>query len=83
MDGGFLDGYISPSGDDFFGIIKPDGFFHSAVSLEVTKDNSKIKCGGVAFSLSFMKPKIKIIPLKYGDLHFHPGETVRIKIEVQ
>ena len=83
MDGGFLDGYISPSGDGFFGIVKPDGFFHPAVSFEVTKDNSKIKCGGVAFCLSFMKPKIKIIPLKYGEKLFHTGEKVRIKLEVQ
>jgi len=83
MDGGFLDGYISLSGEGFFGIVKPDGFFHPGVSLEVVKDNSEIKCSGVAFRLSFMKPKIKLIPLKYGELLFHPGETVRIKLEVQ
>ena len=83
MDGGFLDGYISPSSDGFFGIIKPDGSYHPAVSFEVTKDNSKIECGGVAFSLSFLKPKIKIIPLKYGDILFHIGEKVSIKIEVE
>ncbi len=83
MDDGFLDGYISPSCDDFFGIVKPDGFFHPAVSLEVTKDNSEIKCGGVAFCLSFMKPKIKIIPQKYGEMLLYPGDKVRIKIQVQ
>ena len=83
IDGGFLDGYISQSGDDFFGIVKPDGFIHPAVSLEVTKDNSEVTCGGVAFCLSFKKPKIKIIPPKYGEKLFHPGEKVRIKIEVQ
>jgi len=83
MDNGFLDGYIPSSGDGFFGIVKTDGFFHPVVSLEVEKDNSEIKCSGVAFRLSFIEPKIKVIPLKYGDMLFHQGETVRIKLEFQ
>lgn len=83
MDGGFLDGYISSSGDGFFGIVKHDGFFHPVVSLEVTKDNSEIKCSGIAFRLSFIEPKIKLIPLKYGERLFEAGEKVRIRIGVQ
>ncbi len=83
MDGGFLDGYIPCLDDGFFGIVKPDGFFHPQVSLEVTKDNSEIKCSGIAFSLSFIEPKIKLIPLKYGDRLFDAGENVRIRLGVQ
>ena len=83
IDGGFIDGYIPCSDDGFFGVVKPDGFFHPSVSLEVTKDNSEIECSGIAFRLSFMKPKIKLIPLKYDDKLFHPGEKVRIKLGVQ
>ena len=83
MDMGFLDGYIPCSDDGFFGIVKPDGFFHPSVSLEVTKDNSEIECSGIAFRLSFMKPKIKLIPLKYGDRLFEAGEKVRIRLGVR
>jgi hypothetical protein len=82
MDGGFLDGYISSMEDGFFGIVKPHGFFHHGVSLEVTKDNSGIKCGGVAFCLSFREPRIKLIPLKYGDGQLCVGDKVCINIEV-
>ncbi|MBU4339904.1 MAG: M23 family metallopeptidase [Euryarchaeota archaeon] len=80
MDCGFLDGYVPYSDDGFFGIVKPDGFFHPQVSLEVTKDNSEIKCSGIAFRLSFIEPKIKLIPLKYGDRLVEAGEKVRIRL---
>jgi hypothetical protein len=80
MDGGFLDGYISSMEDGFFGIVKPNGFFHPVVSLEVAKNNSGIKCSGVAFCLSFREPRIKLIPLKYGDGLLSVGEKVRIKL---
>ncbi|TAN35704.1 MAG: hypothetical protein EPN24_06950 [Candidatus Methanoperedens sp.] len=83
LDGGFLDGYISSMEDGFFGIVKPHGFFHPGVSLEVTKDHSEIKCNGIAFCLSFREPRIKIIPLKYGDGQLCVGDKVRIKIEVR
>ena len=83
IDGGYLDGYIPCSDDGFFGVVKPDGFFHPSVSLEVTEDNSEIKCSGIAFRLSFMKPKIKLIPLKYGDRLFEDGEKVRIRLGVR
>ncbi len=80
MDGGFLDGYIASKESGFFGIVKPNGFFHPAVSLEVAKNNSEIKCSGVSFSLSLKEPRIKVIPLKYGDELFSVGEKVRIKL---
>ena len=80
LDGGFLDGYISSMEDGFFGIVKPNGFFHPVVSLEVAKNNSGIKCSGVAFCLSFREPRIKLIPLKYGDGLLSVGEKVRIKL---
>jgi hypothetical protein len=83
MDGGFLDGYIPCSDDGFFGFLKPGGFFHPPISLEITKDNSEIKCSGIAFRLSFLEPKIKLIPLKYGDRLFEPGEKVRIRLGVR
>jgi hypothetical protein len=83
IDGGFLDGYIPYSDNSFFGIIKPDGFYHPIISLEVTKDNSEIKCSGIAFRLSFIEPNIKLIPLKYGDRLFEAGEKVRIKLGIQ
>jgi hypothetical protein len=83
LDGGFLDGYISSMEDGFFGIVKPHGFFHPKVSLEVTKDNSGIKCNGIAFCLSFREPGIKVIPLKYGDGFLSVGDKVCIKIEVR
>ncbi len=83
VDCGFLDGFIAYENGGFFGIVKPNGFFHPAVSLEVTKDNSEIKCSGVAFSLSFKERGIKLIPLKYGDRLFDTGDKVGIKISVQ
>jgi len=82
MDCGFLDGYIPCSDDGFFGIVKPDGFFHPRVSLEVTKDGSEIICTGIAFRLSFIEPKIKLIPLKYGDGLVEVGEKIRIRLGV-
>ena len=83
LDNGFLDGYISHSSDGFFGIVKPHGFFHPMVSLEIKKDNSEIKCNGIAFCLSFREPRIKVIPLKYGDGQLCVGDKVQIKIEVR
>ena len=85
IDGGFLDGYISSNHEDgFFGIIKPQGFFHSEVmSIDVTKEDSKIECGGVAFSLSFDEPMIKVIPKKYGDKLLSAGDDVNIKLEIK
>ncbi len=85
IDGGFLDGYISSNHDDgFFGIIKQQGFFHSeAMSIEVTKDDSKIECGGVAFCLSFDEPMIKVIPKKYGDRLLSADDDVNIKLAIK
>lgn len=85
IDGGFLDGYISSSRDDgFFGIIKMQAFYHSEVmSIDVTKEDSKIECGGVAFSLSFDEPLIKLIPRKYGDKLLSEDDEVNIKLEIK
>jgi hypothetical protein len=82
IDGGFIDGYI-PLGEDsgFYGIIKPEGFFHHEISsLEVRKKNSDVKCSGIAFRLSFIEPEIKVIPEKYGDNPLSVGEEVNIRI---
>ncbi len=85
IDGGFLDGYIaSNSEDDFFGVIKPQGYFHPEVSaLEIAAGGSEITCAGIAFSLSFNEPMIKVIPLKYGDALFSMDDIVSIKLEVK
>ncbi len=84
IDGGFLDGFVSSSPEEsFFGIVGPQGFFHPEVlSLDISRGNKKIECGGVGFCLSFKEPRIKVIPRKYGDKLFSEDEKVRIKIGV-
>ncbi|VVB87105.1 Uncharacterised protein [uncultured archaeon] len=82
LDGGFLDGYIASNEGGFFGIVKPQGFFHPGVSLEVKTGDSIINCSGISFCLSFREPRIKVIPLKYGDELLSVGEIVHIRIAV-
>jgi murein DD-endopeptidase MepM/ murein hydrolase activator NlpD len=83
LDGGFLDGYIASKEGGFFGLVKPQGFFHHEVSLEVMTDGSKIECSGISFCLSFQEPGIKVIPMKYGDRLLHLSDKVQIKIAVR
>jgi len=80
--GGFLDGFISSNGDGgFFGTVKQQGFFHPVVSsLEISKDDSEIKCGGIAFCLSLKEPRIKVIPKKYGDKPISLGDKIHVKL---
>lgn len=85
LDGGFLDGYV-PSGKEkgFFGIVKPQGFFHPQVAgLEITEGGRVVKCAGAAFCLHFNEPGIKVLPLRYGDELFSGGGEVRIRLEVR
>lgn len=82
LDGGFLDGYISSAEAGFFGIVKPQGFFHPEVSLEVRTGGSLLKCSGISFCLSFREPRIKVIPLKYGGGLPSAGDEVHIRIAV-
>jgi hypothetical protein len=85
IDGGFIDGYIPLSGEDgFFGIIKPEGFFHSEIcSFEVITNDTIMRCKGIGFSLSFTEPRIKVIPEKYGDILLSVGQKVNIRIDLQ
>jgi len=84
IDGGIIDGYVSSYPDDFFGVIKPEGFTRPKVSeLEITKDGSLIQCGGIAFSLTFNEPRIKIIPQRYGEKLFSKVDKVRIRLGIQ
>ncbi len=84
VDGGFIDGYVSSYPDDFFGVIKPEGFSRPKLTeLEITLDGSKIKCGGIAFCLAFNEPRIKVIPQRYGEKPFSKGDEVRIKLGIQ
>ncbi len=85
LDSGFLDGYVSSIKDGgFFGIVKPDGFFHPEVrEFQVTRGNSEIKCGGIAFCLSFIEPRIKVIPKRYGDKLFSADDRVRIRLRIE
>jgi len=84
IDGGFIDGYVFSYPDDFFGVIKPEGFTRPKVTeLEITMDGSKIKCGGIAFCLAFNKPWIKVIPQRYGEKLFSKGDEVRIRLGIQ
>ena len=83
IDGGFIDGYISSEHDDFFGVIKENGFTHpNAAQLEITSNGSNIKCGGVAFSLAFNEPRIKVIPQRYGEKLFSKGDEVHVRIGI-
>lgn len=81
IDGGFIDGYLPLEEDDgFFGIIKPEGFFHPESSLEVKTNDKNVKCRGIGFSLSFIEPRIKVIPEKFGDMPLSVGQNVKIRI---
>lgn len=84
IDGGFVDGYISSNGEDhFFGILKPEGFFRPGVSLlQITKEDKSVKCSGIAFSLSFNEPRIKLIPEKYGDKPLSKGDKLKILLDI-
>ncbi len=85
LQNGFFDGYISSTKDEgFFGIVRPEGFSHHEVSdFAVTAGNSEIKCNGIAFSLSFNEPRIKVIPVKYGEKLFCAGDKILIKLGVR
>jgi hypothetical protein len=82
IDRGFIDGYIPLSGEDgFFGVIKPYGFFHPEIStFEVKTNEAPVKCKGIGFSLSFIKPRIKVIPEKFGEMPLTVGQKVNIRI---
>jgi hypothetical protein len=84
IDGGFIDGYVNSYPDNFFGIIKPEGFKRPKVTeLEITRAGSKIKCGGLAFCLAFDEPRIKVIPQRYGEKLFSKGDEVHIRIGIE
>jgi hypothetical protein len=83
LDGGFLDGYIASKEGGFFGIVRPQGFFHPEVSVEVMTDGSIIKCSGISLCLSFQEPGIKVMPMKYGDRLLSMSDKVHIKIAVR
>jgi hypothetical protein len=84
LDEGFIDGYVSSYPDDFFGVIKPGGFTRPKVTeLEITRDASKIICGGITFCLTFNEPRIKVIPQRYGEKPFSKGDKVRITLGIQ
>ncbi|MCX9025088.1 MAG: hypothetical protein OIN85_03210 [Candidatus Methanoperedens sp.] len=82
IDGGFLDGFISSTGDGgFFGTVKQQGFFHPELSkIEISKDDAEIKCSGLAFCLSLKEPGIKVIPKKYGDKPISLGDKIHVKL---
>lgn len=84
MDGGFIDGYISSNrADHFFGIVKPGGLFRPEVSfLEITKENKPVRSSGITCCLSFIEPRIKLIPEKYGDKPLSLGDKIHIKIGI-
>ncbi|MCX9009845.1 MAG: hypothetical protein OIN66_01870 [Candidatus Methanoperedens sp.] len=85
VDGGFLDGYV-PSGTEsgFFGIVKQQGFSHPQVAgLGITEGEKEIECAGAAFCLHFNEPRIKVLPLRYGDELFSGDGEVRISLEVR
>jgi len=85
IDGGFLDGYV-PSGTErgFFGIVKPQGFSHPEVTgLKITEGEKEVECAGAAFCLHFNEPRIKVLPLRYGDKLFSGDGEVRIRLEVR
>lgn len=84
IDRGLIDGYVSSYPDNFFGVIKPEGFIRpKVIELEITMGRSKIKCGGIAFCLAFKEPRIKIIPQRYGEKPFSKGDEVHIRIRIE
>jgi len=84
IDNGFIDGYVSSYQDDFFGVIKPEGFTRPKVTeFEITLDGSKIKCGGITFCLAFDEPRIKVIPQRYGEKLLSTGDEVHIRIGIE
>ena len=80
--GGFIDGYVSCREEGFFGIIRPGGFSRPHASLEVKKEGREAECAGVAFSLFFNEPRIKVIPVRYGDRPLSRGDRVTINLEI-
>jgi hypothetical protein len=84
IDGGFIDGYISSNGEgNFFGIVKPGGLFRPEVYFfEITKENKPVRSSGIAFCLSFIEPKIKLIPEKYGDKPLSSGDKIHINLGI-
>ncbi len=84
IDSGFIDGYISSNeSGHFFGILKPEGFFRPRISfLEITRKNMPVRSSGLAFSLSFNEPRIKLIPEKYGEKPLYPGDKIHIKLGI-
>jgi hypothetical protein len=75
---------VSSYPHDFFGVIKPGEFTRPKVTeLEITADGSKIKCGGIAFSLAFNEPRIKVIPQRYGEKPFSKRDKVLIRLGIQ
>lgn len=84
MDGGFIDGYASSYPEDFFGVIKPEGFTRPKLSeLEIISDGSKKGFGGIAFCLALNDPRIKVVPQRYGEKPFSKGDEVHIRIVIQ
>jgi hypothetical protein len=84
IDGGFIDGYVSSNPEDFFGVIKPEGFIRPKLSdLEITSHGLKIKCGGIAFCLAFDEPRIKVIPQRYGEEPLSKGDEVQIRLGIE
>jgi hypothetical protein len=84
IDRGFIDGYVSSYPDDFFGLIKPEGFIRPKVTdLGITSDGSKINCAGIAFSLAFNEPRIKVIPQRYGEKPFSKRDEVQIRLRIK
>lgn len=84
IDGGFIDGYLPLYDVGFFGVIKPNGFFHPDISsLEVTCNGRRVRCKGICFSLSFVWPRIKVIPEKYGEIPLSVGDNLVIRIALR
>ncbi len=82
INGGFIDGYIPLSGEGgFYGVIKPGGFFHPEISsFEVKTNDTTVRCKGIGFCISFIEPRIKVIPEKFGDMPLSVGQKVNIMI---
>lgn len=89
INGYFLDGFIPLNQDyylNYYGIISKDycsTLENNNIEMQIYSGNQSISALGLAFSLSFNKPLIKIIPLQYGEYFLKEGDIIKIKINLK
>lgn len=89
INGYFLDGFIPLNQDyylNYYGIISKDycsTLENNNIEMQIYSGNQSISALGLAFSLSFNKPLIKIIPLQYREYFLKEGDIIKLKINLK